>query len=309
MQAIPHDIPSEAANPGVDNRLGEFARELAKTHAVDPSFHQKSDLLERLQSWEQSLRNANAIFKGVPSKDLPVSRAAEWMLDNFYVVKQTFNQITEGLPYSFLNQLPKLSGTPLESGRPRPVQEPGLPRIFALAGEWVEYCQSQIELNQTAAFVQEYQQVAPLTIGELWALPIMLRIGILERLVYATTELTGMDTLPRIKTGITPTLAGSGTGSTSLSQIDSSAAANDSIVANCFTSLRLLSTNDWKDFFEQTSRVEQILREDPAGIYAGMDFDTRNSYRSVIEELSRNSAFSEEQVAQAAITFAGSTDG
>jgi cyclic beta-1,2-glucan synthetase len=327
MQAIPQVIPSEAANPSVDNRLGEFARELAKTHAVDSSFHQKSDLLERLRSWEQALRNANAIFKGVPSKDLPVSRAAEWMLDNFYVVKQTFNQITEGLPSSFLDQLPKLSGSALESGLPRsvlepglprpvlepglprPVLEPGLPRIFALAGEWVEYCQGQIELNQTAAFVQEYQQVAPLTIGELWALPIMLRIGILERLVYATTELTGMDTLPRIKTGIAPTPAGSRTGSTSLSQIDSTATANDSIVANCFTSLRLLSANDWKDFFEQTSRVEQILREDPAGIYAGMDFNTRNSYRSVVEELSRHTIFSEEQVAQAAITFAGRTDG
>ncbi len=316
MQAIPQAIPSEASNPGVDNRLGEFARELAKRHAVDPLLHQKSDLLERLQSWEQALRNANAIFKGVPSKDLPVSRAAEWMLDNFYVVKQTFNQITEGLPYSFLDQLPKLSGAPQESGLPRPAPtktvgtllEPGLPRIFALAEEWVEYCQSQIELNQTGAFVQEYQQVAPLTIGELWALPIMLRIGILEQLVYATTELTGMDTVSRIRTGIAPTPAGSRTGSRSANQVDSTAAANDSIVANCFTSLRLLSANDWKDFFEQTSRVEQILREDPAGIYTSMDFDTRNNYRSVIEELSRHSAFSEEQVARTAITFAGSTD-
>ena len=309
MEAVPQVIPSTATNPGGDNRLGEFARELAKTHAVDQSLHQKSDLLERLQTWEQALRNANAIFKGVPSKDLPVSRAAEWMLDNFYVVKQTFNQITEGLPSSFLDQLPKLSGTLHEPGLPRPVLEPGLPRIFALAGEWVEYCQSQIELNQTAAFMLEYQQVAPLTIGELWALPIMLRIAILEQLVYATTELTGMESLPRIKSGIAPTQAGSRTGSTSLSQIDSMVAANDSIVANCFTSLRLLSTNDWKDFFEQTSRVEQILREDPAGIYAGMDFDTRNSYRSIIEELSRHSAFTEEQVAQAAITFARSADG
>jgi len=299
MQAVPQVIPTEPANPDADTRLQEFARQMAKTHALEPSHHQKSDLLERLQSWEQALRNANAIFKGVPAKDLPVSRAAEWMLDNFYVVKQTFHQIAEGLPSGFLDQLPKLSGTPLE---------PGLPRIFALAGEWVEYCQSQIELNQTAVFVQEYQQVTSLTIGELWALPIMLRIGILERLVYATTELTGMDTLPRVKTGTKPPLAGTGTTSTSPSRIDSTA-ANDTIVANCFISLRLLSATDWKDFFEQTSRVEQILREDPAGIYACMDFDTRNSYRSVIEELSCHSAFSEEQVAQAAIAFAGGPDG
>ena len=87
-----------------------------------------------------------------------------------------------------------------------------------------------------------------------------------------------------------------------------SALANDTIVANCFLSLRLLSATDWKDFFEQTSRVEQILRDDPAQIYADMDFDTRNSYRSVIEELARHSNFSEEQVALAAVEFARNVD-
>ena len=49
--------------------------------------------------------------------------------------------------------------------------------------------------------------------------------------------------------------------------------------------------------------MEQILRNDPAEIYAGMDFDTRNSYRSVIEELACHSAFSEEEVALAAVEF------
>jgi len=308
MQVIPQIIPSEAARPDPETRLREFARQMAETHTVEPGRHQKSDLLERLQSWEQALRDANAFFKSVPSKDLPVSRAGEWMLDNFYVVKQTFHQIYEALPPGFLDQLPKLSRTSK--------LEPGLPRIFGLAWEWAEYCQSQIDLNQTAAFVHEYQQVTPLTIGELWALPTMLRIGILERLVSATSELTGMDTQPRSRAGTSSPLpdnnsrdlTSAGTTPTSPGQFDASP-ENETIVANCFISLRLLSAADWKDFFEKTSRVEKILREDPAGIYTSMDFDTRNSYRSVIEELSRHSAYSEEQVAHAAITFAAGMDG
>ncbi|MCG2740007.1 MAG: hypothetical protein L6300_07170, partial [Syntrophaceae bacterium] len=302
MQTTPQVIPSEPANPDADIRLREFAHRLAKTHEVVPvsgrdtveiSRPQKTDLLEHLPSWEQALRNANAIFKAVPAKNLPVSRAGEWMLDNFYVVKQTLRQIEEDLPASFLNQLPKLDGTPLQ-GHPRPVQEPGLPRIFALAWEWIGYSQSQIDLTQAAAFVQDYQQVTPLTLGELWALPIMLRIGILERLVYAAAELTGMDA-PKSLSEIP-------------SQFASPALENETIVANCFLSLRLLSATDWKAYFEQTSRVEQILRDDPAQIYAGMDFDTRNSYRSVIEELALHSNFSEEEVALAAVEFARSVD-
>ncbi len=173
-------------------------------------------------------------------------------------------------------------GTPLQ----------GHPRIFALTWEWLGYSQSQLDLTQAATFVQDYQQVTPLTIGELWALPIMLRIGILERLVYAAAELTGID-VPKGLSEIP-------------SQFASPALANETVVANCFLSLRLLSTTDWEAFFEQTSRVEQILRDDPAEIYAGMDFDTRNSYRSVVEELARYSTFSEEEVALAAVELARS---
>jgi cyclic beta-1,2-glucan synthetase len=294
MQIAPQIILSEPTSPDSDIRLREFAHKLAETHTLEVSHPQKTDLLEYLQSWELALRNANTLFKSLPAKDLSEllsksSRAGEWMLDNFYIVKQTLRQIEEDLPPSFLEELPKLGGTTLK-GRSRSVRKPGLPRVFALAREWIGYSQSQIDLTQISVFVQEYQQITPLMIGELWALPVMLRIGILERLACATSELTGLDS-PRSLSEIP-------------SQFASPALANDTIVANCFLSLRLLAATDWNDFFEQTSRVEQILRDDPAQIYTSMDFDTRNSYRSVIEELARHSNFKEEQIAHAAIDFA-----
>ncbi|MDD2921650.1 MAG: glucoamylase family protein, partial [Anaerolineales bacterium] len=201
------------------------------------------------------------------------------MLDNFYIVKQTLRQIEEDLPVIFLRQLPRLAGTAFQ----------GHPRVFALAWEWIGFSQSQIDLTQITSFVQDYQQITPLTIGELWALPIMLRIGILEQLVYAVAELTGMEA-PK-----------------SLSEITEQSAypvlPNETIVANCFISLRLLAATNWKDFFEQTNLVEKILRDDPAQIYASMDFDTRNRYRSVIEELAHHSKSSEEEVARTAVEF------
>jgi len=293
IKIAPQIIPLLPINPEVDGRLREFAHRVAKTHEAVPvsarrmveiSHLEKTDLLEHLKSWELALRKSNAIFKSVPAKDAPVSRAGEWMLDNFYIVKQTLRQIEEDLPTSFLNELPQLAETSLQ----------GHTRIFSLAREWIGYSQSQIDLTQAAVFVQEYQQVTPLTIGELWALPIMLRIGILEQLVYAAAELTGVD-VPNSLSEV-PT------------QFASLTLANDTIVANCFLSLRLLSATDWKEFFEQTSRVEKILRNDPAQIYADMDFDTRNNYRSVIEELARHSTFSEEDVALAAVDFARNVD-
>ena len=272
-----------------ERQLREFAHALAKTHRVERAYIKKSTLMKHLKSWEQALRNANAIFKVATSADMSVSRASEWMLDNFYVVSQTFRQIEEDLPTTYLNQLPRLDGTALK----------GLPRVFSLAWEWIGYSQSRLDLTQAAEFVQEYQKVTPLTIGELWAIPSMLRIGILERLIYASSELTGLEAPKSLSPVSAPELFGE-----SLSQFASPVLPNDIIISNCYISLRLLSATDWKDFFEQTSRVERILRNDPAQVYAGMDFNTRNSYRSVIEELARHSPFSEEEVALAAVEFA-----
>lgn len=289
MQIPPEVNSSISVNPDTDSRLKEFTQRLAKTHEIVPvniqgavtiSQTKKTDLLKLLKSWEQTLHNANALFKAVPAKDLPVSRAGEWMLDNYYIVKQTIRQIKEDLPDHFLSQLPKLLETQLQ----------GHTRVFALAREWIGYSQSQLDLTQTVIFVRDYQTITPLMIGELWALPIMLRIGVLEQLVYAAAELTGLEQPKGL--------------STIPAEHSSLTLSNETVVANCFLSLRLLTTTDWKDFFEQISRVEQILRKDPAEIYAHMDFDTRNSYRSVIEELARHSNFNEEQVALAAVEFA-----
>jgi cyclic beta-1,2-glucan synthetase len=323
MQISPQVIPIVPANPDADSRRREFAHQLAKTHNADDtevSLLPITNLLENLQSWELALQNANARFKVAPSKNVPdlmskSSRAGEWMLDNFYIVKQTFRQIEEDLPDNFLKQLPKLNGTPLK----------GHTRIFGLTWEWIEYCQSQIDLAQTSSFVQDYQQVIPLTIGELWAMPIMLRIGILEQLVYATAELTDVEApqslSPRFSSRSEEMLVSSGGSYGEPRRFVSPALPAETIVANCFLSLRLLSAIDWKDFFEQTSRVEQILRSDPADVYSSMDFETRNSYRSVIEELAQHSnpsdpswqrsnaligdrGYVEEQVALAAIELA-----
>jgi cyclic beta-1,2-glucan synthetase len=69
--------------------------------------------------------------------------------------------------------------------------------------------------------------------------------------------------------------------------------------------LRQLALEDWRKIFEKLSRVEQLLRRDPSGVYAKMDFDTRDRYRRAVEELARGSGQSEAQVAQRAWSSRG----
>src|SRR5205085_11571973 len=75
-------------------------------------------------------------------------------------------------------------------------------------------------------------------------------------------------------------------------------------VGNCVTSLRLLSSLDWAAFFESTSLVESVLRDDPTGVYARQDFATRDRYRRTVERLARGSRFTELEVARRAVALA-----
>jgi cyclic beta-1,2-glucan synthetase len=265
----------------------QLARYLAEIQApVEETKSSKRVLLsQHLPLWKQTLLEAYQYFRATSAKDLAFSRAGEWMLDNFYVVEQTFHQIEEDLPNKYFDELPKLTATEVSE----------YPRIFALAWELVGYGQGNLDPSWLKGFLQEYQMVTPLLIGELWAFPSMLRMGILERLARSVATITGRQPLGII-------------GSRQILPV-SATQENETVVANCFISLRLISVTDWKTFFEETSRVEKVLSEDPAGVFGNMDFETRNKYRSVIEELARNSDQTEESVARMAIDFAGQARG
>ena len=101
-----------------------------------------------------------------------ITPAAEWLVDNFHVVRQQIREIRDDLPRGFYRQLPKLADGPLE----------GYPRVFGIAWALVAHTDSHFDPQTLIRFVQSYQRVQPLTIGELWAVAITLRIVLVENL-------------------------------------------------------------------------------------------------------------------------------
>ena len=149
---------------------------------------------------------------------------------------------------------------------------------------------ARLDMEQVQRFVRLYQDIRPLTTGELWALPIMLRLSILAALAQAAGQVINLpqqvpDPLQRREPSSRP---------------QPGSLTADEIVATCFTSLRTIGTHDWQDFFESVSRVEQILRDDPAAVYTGMDRASRDRYRHVVEELALATGQSELEVARMA---------
>lgn len=237
----------------------------------------KHALLNRLQQQEAILQVAYQQFSNTPRVQIAPSSAAEWILDNFLLLQQTFRQIRENMPPGFYRQLPKLSAGPLA----------GYPRVYGIAHKLIIMSRAQLDMARGRRFVHLYQDFAPLTTGELWALPIMLRLGLVEFLTQAISRILQLpkgDLLPDITLRHPLT--------------------DNEIVANCITSLWTLTAQNWQDFFENMSRVEQILRHDPANIYSHMDFESRDRYRGVIEGIALAGKQDEQAVAQKAIELA-----
>src|SRR5205807_3950821 len=83
-----------------------------------------------------------------------------------------------------------------------------------------------------------------------------------------------------------------------------SQAAAQITVGNTIDSMRLLSTLDWRDFFESVSLIDPLLGQDPAGVYSKMEFASRDRYRHVIERISKRTHKGEVEIARAAVDLA-----
>ncbi|MHB0858694.1 MAG: GH36-type glycosyl hydrolase domain-containing protein [Anaerolineae bacterium] len=275
----PANTGRAVSDTSAHGELSQHAQRVAQAHRTAPDVPAQRSLLSRLPQHRQRLQQAYQRFREADQEVLTVSYAAEWLLDNFYLVEQALRLIREDIPESYYHELPRLSTSPLV----------GHPRVYDLAREIVLHLEGVLEISQVRRFVSAYQDVAPLTMGEIWALPLMLRLVSIENLSDALARVTELDVPVDTAPPPSPLL---------------DMLAPDLVASNSIRSLRILATTDWEEFFESLSRVEQILRSDPAGIYARMDFATRNRYRQVVEELAKGSDRDEESVAQTTVHLA-----
>jgi len=264
--------------------------------------------------------------------------AAEWLLDNYHLVEAQIREIRDDLPPGYYRQLPKLAQGPFA----------GYPRVFGLAWAFVAHTDSHFDPVVLQRFVAAYQRVQPLTIGELWAVAITLRIVLIENLRRLADQISAGRSARTDAQSLANRLLASGSAHSALeSDIGSRApgplselfaaqlakrlrdqdprttpalgwlaerlalqgttvdevvehahqrqGASNVTVRNVITSMRLISDIDWAQLFESVSLVDARLRGGTA--FAGMDFPTRNLYRSAIEQLARGSPQSELAIA------------
>ena len=173
----PHDpvAPPIRAELFGAQRFEQHGHSLARAQVVEDdhrSTHQAAPFFPRVDENLASLRSAFDYIALTSLSGRYVSPAAEWLLDNFHLVEAQLQQIHDGVPRSYYARLPKLATPPLA----------GLPRVYGIAWAYVAHTDSVLNKTLFTAFLNAYQDVDELTLGELWALPTTLRVVLLENL-------------------------------------------------------------------------------------------------------------------------------
>src|ERR1017187_9519957 len=330
-------------------QLQRHAVALAGQHLIDPK-HGPNRLLLRLADNEQVLIQAYDLVTVAESEGRRIAPAGEWLLDNFYLIEQQIRLTRLHLPRTYSRELPRLLNGAAA----------GFSRVYGIALELIGHLDGRVDAENVSHFVTAYQSVTPLTLGELWAVPIMLRLGLIENLrrvsahisrrrrdrnlanlwagrllaavekepetvLHLLAEMAQSDppfsnqfveefcgrlqeqsaALATVQSWVQHRLAERGLTREQLQRAENQNQAADQVsIGNSIGSLRFLSAMDWRKFVETMSIVEKTLRTDPAGVYANMDFVTRDRYRHCVEAMSRQSGVAEEAVARAAIQLA-----
>lgn len=132
----------------------------------------RNSMLHRLDDNEELLKRSRAALTNAQGSSRRVTPAAEWLLDNYYLIEENIRTARTHLPKGYSRELPRLINGP----------SAGLPRVYDIALETISHGDGRVDEESLSRFIFSYQTVMPLALGELWAIPIMLRLALIENL-------------------------------------------------------------------------------------------------------------------------------
>ena len=153
------------------DQMEQHGEVLAKSHKTSTT-RRRDDLLLRLAENRAVLTDACKLLAEAIKAERRITPAGEWLLDNFYLIEEQIRTARSHLPKGYSLELPRLLGGPSR----------GLPRVYDIALETISHGDGRVDGESLSRFIAAYQKITPLKLGELWAIPIMLRLALIENL-------------------------------------------------------------------------------------------------------------------------------
>ena len=162
-------------------RLEQHAQTLAAAQTVTDAPRRGHAVAPRIAENGRVLVESYRVLARAIKDERSITPAAEWLVDNFPIVDEQLREIRDDLPPDYYRELPKLAGGHLA----------GYPRVLGLAWAYIAHTDSRFDPESLRRMVRAYQGVEPLSIGELWAIAISLRILLVENLRRLAEQIVG----------------------------------------------------------------------------------------------------------------------
>jgi cyclic beta-1,2-glucan synthetase len=153
------------------DQMEQHGKILAASHTLSTGYV-PDHLLKRLADNEEVLLEVHNLLTETVKANHRITSAGEWLLDNFYLIEDQIRTGKRHLPKGYSQGLPRLSDGSSKN----------LPRVYDIALEIISHSDGRVDPNGLESFIQAYQTITPLKLGELWAIPIMLRLALIENL-------------------------------------------------------------------------------------------------------------------------------
>ena len=153
------------------DQMEQHGKRLAAMHQLTKE-HLQDQLLPRLAANEVVLNGVYNRVAAAVKANLHITPASEWLLDNFYLIEEQIRTAKRHLPKGYSRELPRLMHGPSAK----------LPRVYDIALEIIAHGDGRVDPESLSRFIASYQTVSTLKLGELWAIPIMLRLALIENL-------------------------------------------------------------------------------------------------------------------------------
>lgn len=276
----------------------------------------RKHVLQELKTSFKQIKKNYKYIKKLDSIGEEIINSGEWLLDNIYLIEKEYKSIKNNMPKTYFDNLP-----------PKNKDDKGEPRVLEYAIEYIEGSSLHINEKELLRFVKDKE--FELTMGEIWAIPLMLRIALIRNIAmitdsiadvqqeklkgkYAAYKIIDENKDDKIRSilnkiekqsvnelfleSMVKTLKDNSiekdivwnfidelnTDKSTLNEINT-----EESISKCISSLRTIESADWRKFFNEVSKVEEILNRDPSNTYGDMEFKSKDYYRHQIERLSR----------------------
>ncbi|HTF14133.1 MAG TPA: hypothetical protein VK643_05655 [Burkholderiales bacterium] len=153
------------------DQMEQHGKTLAGSHRLSAQ-RAPDQLLARLAENEHVLLEACNLLTAAVKANRRISPAGEWLLDNFYLIEEQIRTAKRHFPKGYSRELPRLAHGP----------SAGLPRVYDIALEAISHGDGRLDPESLSRFIAAYQKISALKLGELWGIPIMLRLALIENL-------------------------------------------------------------------------------------------------------------------------------